>query len=204
MVQLYEQSLSSQDALEVLAAAVPQYEEQAQMWISSLPLCLSFDALAEEDNICRFVLRGHVINLYELIYWPFISMYLRKDMLAVEETRVAMPLAGRGIKQLAQKSLDYHALRLIVNTPGYKHRHHGTLFMIQSCSRSALVVIAAALHNIANTTHNSARGVNTLTLPHGWRTGIDETIDMLEFCERELPQLASVRHELQAARKKIP
>lgn len=204
MAQLCEQSLSNRNALEALAAAVPQYEEQAQEWISSLPLCLSFDAPAEEDDICRFVLRGHVINLYELIYWPFISIYLRKSMLAAEDIQIAMPLAGWGIKRLAQKALDYHALRLTVNTPGYKHRHHGTLFMIQSCSRSALVLIAAALHNITNTAQNSARGANTLTLPHGWRTGIDETIEMLEFWERELPQLASARHELQAARKKIP
>lgn len=204
MLQLSTHILSAQDALESLAAAVSQYEEQAQDWISSLPLCLSFDAPAEEDDICRFVLRGHVINLYELIYWPFISTYLRKNMLTVEEIQIGMPLAGWGIKRLAQKALDYHALRITVNTPGYKHRHHGTLFMIQSCSRSALILVAAALHNISNTAQNSARGANILTLPYGWRTGIDETVDMLEFWEREFPQLATTRQELQAARKKIP
>ena len=47
------------------------YEAQAQEWIASLPPGLSFDALVEEDDVCRFVLRGHAINLFEMIYWPF-------------------------------------------------------------------------------------------------------------------------------------
>lgn len=202
MLRLCDQSFSSQDALEALVASVPQYEEQAQQWISSLPFCLSFDAPAEEDDICRFVLRGHVINLYELIYWPSISTYLRKDI-AVEEIQSVLPLASPSIKRLAQKALDYHAMRLTVNRPGYRHRHHGTLLMIQSCSRSALVLTAAALHNITNTAQNSAKGANTLTLPHGWRAGIDETIVMLEFWENEFRQLACIRHKLQTAKEKI-
>ncbi|EHK23082.1 uncharacterized protein TRIVIDRAFT_28900 [Trichoderma virens Gv29-8] len=202
MLRFCEQSFSSQGTLEALVGAVPHYEEQAQEWISSLPFCLLFDAPAEEDDICRFVLRGHAINLYEMIYWPFLSAYLMKDFV-VEETQGFLPSASWNIRRLAQKALDYHALRLSVNKPGYRHRHHGTLLLIQSCSRSALVLVAAALRNITNTAQNSAKGAIVLKLPNGWRVGLDETIDMLAFWENESRQLASIRHVLQAARQKI-
>jgi hypothetical protein len=149
------------------------------------------------------VLRGHIINLFEMIYWPFISAHLAQD-LDDEETQGILPLAGENIKRLAQKALDYHALRLTVNKSGYRHRHHGTLLMIQSCSRSALVLVAAVLHNIANTARNSARGAHILKLPNGWQTNLDETIDMLEFWENESRQSAGIRRVLQAAREKVP
>ncbi|UKZ74684.1 hypothetical protein TrVFT333_002354 [Trichoderma virens FT-333] len=203
MLRFCEQSFSSQGTLEALVGAVPHYEEQAQEWISSLPFCLSFDAPAEEDDICRFVLRGHAINLYEMIYWPFLSAYLMKDLVVEERQGFFLPSASWNIRRLAQKALDYHALRLSVNKPGYRHRHHGTPLLIQSCSRSALVLVAAALRNITNTAQNSAKGANVLKLPNGWRAGLDETIDMLAFWENESRQLASIRHVLQAARQKI-
>jgi hypothetical protein len=203
MLRLCEQSFSSHRTLEQLAAAVTEYEEQAQEWIASLPSCLAFDAPAEKDDICRFVLRGHVINLYEMIYWPFISAYLKKRP-AVEGEPSVSPSVDRIIKRLAQKALYYHGLRIVVNKPGYRHRHHGTLFMIQSCSRSALLLVAAALHNIANTARNSGKGARLLTLPDGWRAGIDETIDMLAFWQNGARQLASIRSVLEAARQRIP
>ncbi|KAG8416264.1 hypothetical protein J3458_006860 [Metarhizium acridum] len=201
MLRLCGQPLSIQDALEVLAAAMPQFEEQAQEWIASLPPCLSFDTPAEQDDVCRFVLRGHVINLFEMICWPFISAHLTQDLVD-EETQRILPWASGNIKRLAQKALDYHTLRLAVNKSGYRHRHHGTLLMIQSCSRSALVLVAAMLRNIASTAQNSAKGANTLSLPAGWWASLDETIDMLAFWENESRQSAGIRRVLQAARER--
>lgn len=205
MRRLCEQTPSTQDTLEVLAAAVPQFEEQAEEWIASLPPCLSFDSPAEQDDVCRFVLRGHVVNLFEMIYWPFLSAHLTRDPdpdPAGGEARGILPWAGGNIKRLAQRALDYHALRLAVNRPGYRHRHHGTLLMIESCSRSALVLVAAMLRNISSTARNSAKGADILPLPNGWRASLDETIDMLAFWESESRQSAGVRRVLQAARER--
>lgn len=210
MRRLCEQTPSTQDTLEVLAAAVPQFEEQAEEWIASLPPCLSFDSPAEQDDVCRFVLRGHVVNLFEMIYWPFLSAHLTRDPdpapdpAGAEARGISLPWAGGGgnIKRLAQRALDYHALRLAVNRSGYRHRHHGTLLMIESCSRSALVLVAAMLRNISSTARNSAKGADILPLPNGWRASLDETIDMLAFWESESRQSAGVRRVLQAARER--
>lgn len=201
VVGICEQHATHQDTLETIAAAVPEYEEQAQEWIASLPACLSFDAPADEDDVCRFVLRGHAINLFEMIYWPFISAHLNQ---AHPNAVLDQFSSSSGITRLANRALEYHACRLAVNRPGYRHRHHGTLLMMQSCSRSALVLVASALLNLSRTSRNSGHGTATLALPQGWRTGVDEVIGMLSFWENETPQLTKVRYVLERARAIIP
>ena len=33
---------------------------------------MRLDSHPELDDVCRFVIRGHVANAYEMIYWPFV------------------------------------------------------------------------------------------------------------------------------------
>jgi hypothetical protein len=120
--------------LHAVAAAIPSFEAQVQEWIDSLPSFLSFDAPAADDDICRFVLRGHAINLYEVVYWPFLSAHLDGS---IPDFAQLAPFT-----HLAQTAIDYHVSRLKVNEPGYRHRHHGTLPLLGSCSRSTMILVA--------------------------------------------------------------
>ncbi|KAM0565655.1 hypothetical protein ACHAP9_008144 [Verticillium nonalfalfae] len=62
MMELQAQHENQQSFLAAMAAVVPEHEAQVNSWISSLPPNLSFEAPPEEDDVCRFVLRGHAIN----------------------------------------------------------------------------------------------------------------------------------------------
>ncbi|KAK1980069.1 hypothetical protein LZ30DRAFT_750973 [Colletotrichum cereale] len=160
MASLQKELPTRQSYLAALAAAVPQYEAQAQEWVASLPPSLSFAEPAEEDDVCRFVLRGHAMNLYELIYWPFTTALLDGLGANHDFPRAAVSPATT---ELARKGLDNHLYRLVVNRLGYRHRHHGTIPMMRSCSRSAMP---------------SGGGDGTasaLPLPPGWYGAVEET-----------------------------
>ena len=176
-----------------LAKAVPGYEEQVREWVTSLPTCLSFEAPAEEDDVCRFVLRGHLINLFELIYWPFLAAYL--DCLEAQDSQL-MP---ENTVRLAQKALDHHFIRLRINRPGYKHRHHGTIPLILSCSRSALTLVAATklLQGRAGQAHGGE--MSDLCVPEGWAAEVDEVIDLLAFWGFETQEFRYIHRVLEQA-----
>lgn len=63
--------------------------------------------------------------------------------------------------------------RIDKNENGFCKRHHGTWLMIRSCTRSALVLVAA-----------SRAGLTTL-LPSGWETSVSKVIDMLRYWKGE-------------------
>lgn len=175
--------------LEAAALAVPAYEAQMQGWVDSLPTCLSFEAPAEKDDVCRFVLRGHSLNFFEQLYWPFLSVYLDTSVL---DATVLAPFAN-----LAQKSLDYHALRLMVNKPGYRHRHHGTVPMMHSCSRSALVLLAAGIYNRSMLSPGTRDGNCAFTLPLDLVQSVSGVIGLLDCWSAETRDFDRVRHVLE-------
>ncbi|KAL2873489.1 hypothetical protein SGCOL_011332 [Colletotrichum sp. CLE4] len=190
MVGLQKQHPTRQAYLAAMAAAVPQYEEQAQEWINSLPPSLSFAEPPEEDDVCRFVLRGHAVNLYEVIYWPFSTAFL--DAFGANPDFSGKALTP-SLEGLAKKGLENHLYRLAINRLGYRHRHHGTLPMMRSCSRSALALVAAAL-----LTQSSGSEGGTF-LPTGWYGAVGEAIDLLVFWECETREMELVRRVLEKA-----
>ncbi|KAG2416184.1 hypothetical protein HFD88_007377 [Aspergillus terreus] len=149
--------------LDGLAKATCVHEAQAVEWGSRLPRVISLDQPAETDDICRFVLRGHLLNLYEVIYWPFVDALISGCSLDGERVL---------LRSLARKGLEKHVERLWVNQAGYKHRHHGTLFLLRMCSRSALVLVAAAL---------VIRGQCEVMMPLGWREAVLLAMEMNRY-----------------------
>ncbi|KAF1918384.1 hypothetical protein BDU57DRAFT_435210, partial [Ampelomyces quisqualis] len=119
--------------LEKIASMVPDHENQVQNWANTLPESVCLEAPAEEDEICRFVLRGHLINVHESIYWPFVDWAISSPSPS-DHSMLFSELARKGIQQ--------HVERIRTNRPGFQHRHHGTFGMIVSCTRSALVLLA--------------------------------------------------------------
>lgn len=175
--------------LQAAALAVPAYEAQMQGWVDSLPACLSLEAPAQEDDVCTFVLRGHALNFFEQLYWPFLSAYLDTASL---DAGVLAPFVN-----LAQKALDHHALRLKVNQPGYRHRHHGTVPMMQSCSRSALVLLAVGIHNRSTSSLGVHGGCRALILPVDGAQSVGSVIGLLDYWSTETRDFDVVRRVLQ-------
>ncbi|KAJ9665835.1 Zcf27p [Coniosporium apollinis] len=179
----YEENL-----LEGLAKATSEHEAQAHEWVMALPDVMTLQSPPEEDNVCKFVLRGHLINFYETIYWPFVDAVIN------------CPLSGGGIhwspllRNVAHKGLQKHVERLQVNRPGFHHRHHGTPIMIYHCTRSALVLMAAAL--VAKDSIEQGLSL-PLEMPPDWQNAVIAAIELNRHWENESPESRSMLHVLE-------
>ena len=149
--------------LDVVADMTLEYEGQAQEWSDNLPGELSIHTPIDDDGICRSVLRGRLINLYEMIYWPFVVASL------------SVHSAGQALKplyaDLAKRGLKTHIHQIRANEPGFFHRHHGGFFMVRACTRSALVLVAAAKSGAS--------------MPANWDEMVYKVIGMLAYWEEE-------------------
>lgn len=117
----------------------------------------------DDDDILKFVLRGHLLDCYEWMYFPFMAEtinYGRRGTLIDEYTRKGL-----------QMSVD----RIRKNAPGFQHRHHGAWLMMRTCTRSALILLAAC--------HSEA--VQDL-IPEGWKDAVLSAIDLLRFWKDEV------------------
>lgn len=157
-----------------LADTVVSYEEQATAWVRSLPDIMSLKTPEIDDDVLKFILRGHLMNFYELIYWPFVNAAINRH----QGSAVVGTFASKGLHSCLE--------RISKNQPGFMHRHHGTWFMIQACTRSALVLLAAA-H-----TTNAAE-----LMPEGWRDAVLSTIELLRFWENEVGDARDRLHILE-------
>lgn len=149
---------------------VTDFEEQASDWVSSLPPNLNFQSAHSpgkgdlNDNL-KFILEGHLLDCYEMMYWPFMT-----DIILNGITNGRNP----EMEQLASKSLFYSVQRIQRNEHGFFNRHHGTWLMLRSCTRSALVLIAARKDPILVT-----------LLPTGWEQAVWKVANMLRFWRKE-------------------
>ncbi|KAH6684800.1 hypothetical protein B0J14DRAFT_527760 [Halenospora varia] len=152
-----------------LSDSVLSYEEQVNTWIYSLPETMSLQTPEADDDVLKFILRGHLMDFYELIYWPFVEAVINQQ----QGSRPPV------VEEYGRKGLHCCLERIRLNKPGFTHRHHGTWFMIQSCTRSALVILAAA-----RTTQAAE------LLPDGWDGAVFDVIEMLRFWEHEVGDAA--------------
>jgi hypothetical protein len=175
ILQLHRAARSNMAFLSELALLIPDYEAQAQQWAENLPPELSISESPERDNICTYVLRGHFVNIFETIYWPFVMAQI-----ACLDMGITTVLPGQ---EFARKGLHYHVRRIYVNEPGFLHRHHGTWPMIRGCLRSALVLVGAGLH--------------ISDMPPGWQDAVHHTVQLVRSWEDEAVELTNWKQFLQ-------
>jgi hypothetical protein len=131
-------------------------------------MCLKeMTALLRVIFILRFILRGHFLNLWEVIYWPFFEKFFNQ--------RSSEPHVEIYVRKGLQIGID----RIRINKPGFCHRHHGTWLMLQSCTRSALALLAAAYCPEA-----------TVLLPNDWKEAVFDTIELLRYWQDEVADAA--------------
>ncbi|KAF3212246.1 hypothetical protein TWF106_010017 [Orbilia oligospora] len=178
------------DTLSLLSRSVEEYELQAKAWYDALPEAVRFDDLPVTNDICKFVLRGHYNNLFEMIYWPFVDAAVHygsqgnvpspNDEVTQEESRFS---------DLAYKGLEKHVERIRNDGCGYHHRHHGTLPMIRSSTRSALVLMAASFtlaeKRDGTTECNFDSRFSELRMPDGWQEVVYDVVEMNRYWRDE-------------------
>jgi Fungal Zn(2)-Cys(6) binuclear cluster domain len=153
--------------MEDLATATRTLEELAIQWVETLPPAMSLHTPQEQDDVLKFILRGHLLNLWEVIYWPWLELHINQG--------VHNPASN----MFGQKALQIGIDRIQINKPGFRHRHHGTWLMLQSCTRSALLLIAASYDAEAST-----------MLPRGWQEAVSDTMELLRYWQHEATDVA--------------
>jgi hypothetical protein len=158
-----------------LVEQVRAFEQQATDWQNSLPPRLSLERISFPSpgepalyQTLRFILEGEAIDCYEMMYQPFIVR-------AMHEGTGLDPTSS----DFVQKALTLALQRINKNQPGFFFRHHGTWAMTRSCTRSALLLLAAS--RTVNLRH---------LLPQGWRVAVGKVAEMLHFWRRELDDAA--------------
>lgn len=171
-----------QDLIEGLAETLPNRLDELEHWVQALPDPISLNTNPEDDDICKFVLRGQLINAYELLYWPFLSYYLLRPFLDQSELpQSSSEQLSVDYLQLAETALKWHEERLRANYPGFYHRHHGTWFLMISCTRSVIMLLKAYEFNLTN-----EYGYE-LAMPDGWQSAVDHGIQLNAFWSHEAP-----------------
>ncbi|KAK0125362.1 hypothetical protein ONS95_000616 [Cadophora gregata] len=154
--------LSTPRGIQIAYDSAAEFEQEAQDWIQSLPSPNELERY--QDDVLNFILKGHLLNCYELMYWPFVKHAInggQRDLASDDYVK---------------KGLQIAADRNEINQPGFKHRHHGTYGMIRSVTRSTFVLLAA---------RQSSRLQDFM--PVDWFDLLPSVDHLLEFWEDEIP-----------------
>ncbi|KKY15569.1 putative c6 zinc finger domain protein [Phaeomoniella chlamydospora] len=166
---------------------VLNFEQQAREWMSSLPAVLALDREplidhsgheAEHESL-RLILRSHLLDCFEVMYWPFIKEILNHDFHA-GPAMLQQPTPT--VLSFAQKGLDVCIDRIEQTETGFRSRHHGTWLTLRSCARSAFVLMAAR-ERFAG----SPEFKNYLRLPSSLVVCVNKVMDLLRFWQQEVP-----------------
>jgi hypothetical protein len=160
---------------ERLIELIANYERQAEAWLESLPQMINLQTPPEDDDMLKSILRCHIIDFRELIYWTPVTASINQW---------TCPAAVDSYSSLA---LENAVDRMRVGTFSFRHRHHGTWLLLQSCTRSALLLLAASKSP-------NAREL----LPMDWKVSVSIAVDMMEYWSVEN---TSARHQLLVLRE---
>jgi hypothetical protein len=98
-----------------------------------------------------------------MIYWPFHEGAIHSHLTRNQDTTI---LVDRGFNKSGRRIED--------NEKGFEHLHYGTWLMLRSCTRSALVLVAAARSGLRE------------RLPREWQGAVGKVKILLEFWKDEV------------------
>jgi hypothetical protein len=169
----------------------------------SLPPPMRFSLTSAEPlrDILRWVLRGHRIDIIELLRFPAISNILNPAALPSLDPSVSHRQHSDTTIRLAREYLENAVQRISTNAEGFLLRHQGSWLTIRSCTRSALALLGARLKCLEESkdwviTGASDREVTKMTsniLPPRWRYAVIQVVDMLRVWEVESPDVRQLR-----------
>jgi hypothetical protein len=180
----------SETSVVALVRQVREWEAEIEQWTANLNEAMSLAGDPADDDVCKWVLRGQVLNLYELIYWTFLDFVMHKQNgggsggTSGSLDAPDYPSAEDTMQEFANKALEIHDQRLCVNRPGMFHRHHGTVFMIGTCTRSALVLLCFASLQFSP---GQGAAMGSISLPPAWPQRIETAVEMIRFWQAECP-----------------
>lgn len=186
-------------------------EEDRLRW---LPPSMRFSPTSTEPlyDILPWVLRGHHIDVIEILRFPAISGILNNHHPNPAVGIANLPsVSSEPTSQLSKEYLENAVRRIEANAEGLLHRHQGSWLTIRSCTRSALGLLAMKLHHQSESqkfrygndvpedtgSFQSAPSPVSLKadsiLPSRWRAAVILVISMLKAWEPESPDIGQSR-----------
>lgn len=150
-------------------------------------------------DILRFVLRGHMIDVYEMVRFPAIRAYLTTSLPPSSPSNVHVRNLSPACLRLAKEALANAVYRIETNAEGLLHRHQGTWLTVRSCTRSALVLLGAAIkvrisiRSGRGSEDGDGGGVEGEMLPERWREAVVRVLEMLRVWARESAHIERLR-----------
>ncbi|KAL7791861.1 hypothetical protein V8C37DRAFT_410244 [Trichoderma ceciliae] len=164
-----------------LIEVVTSYDQQAEAWLTSLPETISLITDPHEDDILKFILRCHLVDFNELIFWSFVNSAVNSKRSLTEDMSLH---ARRGLATCGD--------RIRTAGLGCWYRHHGTWMLLQSCVRSSMVLLAAAYSEHAQ-----------VLLPDNWIHAVETCICMLKDWKDEDAGISDQLIVLEQLREKL-
>ncbi|RSL57025.1 hypothetical protein CEP53_006608 [Fusarium sp. AF-6] len=160
---------------------VDEFRAKLNTWQEMLPAVMRFphDPLENTGDTLRGILRGHFIDILDVLYFPSVQAVVCRDVSELDPY----------ILTTAQAALQTAKYRITICEEGFWHRHQGTWLMIRTCSRSTLLLLATALRA------QQISGLEDL-LPDGWRASVARVITLIEYWQDESPDLGILLERL--------
>jgi len=135
------------------------------------------EAATPTHDALRFILRGHMIDINEVVRYPAIKAILGSDPLVRTDDLPPMTL------RIAQEFLQNAVYRIEANREGFFHRHQGTWLMLRSCSRSALQLLGMALkcYFEAQVRGIDQKDLEREMLPPRWKGAVTSVREVLDY-----------------------
>lgn len=187
--------------------------------MQSLPPPMRFSPTSTEPlrDILPWVLRGHRIDVIELLRFPAILSILNYKpchstdaIVSPSSSDYTRPTYSAITLQLAKEYLENAIYRIETNAEGFLHRHQGSWLTIRSCTRSSLALLGTKLYcqeedggafQARLTATFQTNNINTSRelrladriLPARWRYAVLLVLDMLKAWEPESQDIGWLR-----------
>ncbi|RSL96483.1 hypothetical protein CEP52_011446 [Fusarium oligoseptatum] len=160
---------------------VDEFRAKLNTWQEMLPAVMRFphDPLENTGDTLRGILRGHFIDILDVLYFPSVQAVVCRDVSELDPY----------VLTTAQAALQTAKYRITICEEGFWHRHQGTWLMIRTCSRSTLLLLATAIRA------QQISGLEDL-LPDGWRASVARVITLIEYWQDESPDLGILLERL--------
>jgi len=135
------------------------------------------EAAIPTRDALRFILRGHMIDINEVVRFPAIQALLGSKTLVQTDSLTPLTL------HIAQEFLQNAVYRIEANREGFFYRHQGTWLMLRSCSRSALQLLGMALkcRFEAQAGETNQQDLERKMLPPRWQDAVTSVREMLDY-----------------------
>ena len=180
----------------------------------SLPPPLRFSPTSSEPlhDILRWVLRGHRVDIIELLRFPAIQSVLNPTAATATNGRTLPSYYSPTRLRLAREYLENAVQRIDTNVEGLLLRHQGSWLTIRSCTRSVLMLLGAKLRcqeeavseQLLGRTKAGRMSLADSILPQGWRNAAVQVLTMLRAWEMESRDIGKQREIVETLLAQCP